>query len=110
MRKVSAGVQLPYPPPAASCACRAARDAGFRPGPRLSSSEVLIMRKLVIASLLVAGVALSGVVLAQDAAPKAAATKTEQAAAAPAAKKAVTHHHHAHKAMKKTAEKPAAGK
>ena len=65
------------------------------------------MRKLAIASLLVAGVALSGVVLAQDAAPK-AATKTEQAAAAP--KKTMTHHHHAHKAMKKSAEKPAAGK
>ncbi|HET6806648.1 MAG TPA: hypothetical protein VFH59_14540 [Frateuria sp.] len=66
------------------------------------------MRKLVIASLLVAGVALSGAVLAQDAAPK-AATKTAQAAAAP--KKATAHHHHhAHKAMKKTAEKPAAGK
>ncbi|MGN2252399.1 hypothetical protein ACFWZ4_03425 [Frateuria sp. GZRe12] len=64
------------------------------------------MRKLVIASLLVAGVALSGVVLAQDAAPK-AATKTEQAAAAP--KKTMTHHH-AHKAMRKAAEKPAAGK
>jgi hypothetical protein len=79
-------------------------------------SEVFHMRKLVIASLLVAGVALSGVVLAQ-AAPKAAATKTEQAApapkteqaatapkseqaAAPAAKKTMAHHHHAHKAMK----------
>ncbi|WP_424683625.1 hypothetical protein [Frateuria sp. YIM B11624] len=102
-------VQLPYPAAIASCLCRAARDAGFRPGPRLSSSEVLIMRKLVIASLLVAGVALSGVVLAQTAAPKAAATKTEQAAA-PAPKKTMTHHHHAHKAMKKSAEKPAAGK
>lgn len=65
------------------------------------------MRKLVITSLLVAGVALSGVVLAQDAAPK-AATRTEQATAAP--KKATTHHHHVHKAMEKAAEKPAAGK
>ena len=67
------------------------------------------MRKLAIASLLVVGVALSGVVLAQDAAPKAAATKSEQTAPAP--KKTMTHHHHhAHKAMKKAAEKPAAGK
>jgi hypothetical protein len=65
-----------------------------------------MMRKLVIASLLVAGVALSGVVLAKDAAPK-AATKTGQAAAP---KKAMVHHlHHAHKAMDKTG-KPAAGK
>ena len=59
------------------------------------------MRNLVIASLLVAGVALSGAVLAQDTAPKAAATQSEQAAA-PATKKAagktVKHHrHHTHK-------------
>ena len=65
------------------------------------------MRKLVIASLLVAGVALSGVVLAQGAAPKAAA-RTGQHAVAPT--KATARHHHAHKAMKKVAEKPAAGK
>ncbi|MEI7037753.1 hypothetical protein [Fulvimonas yonginensis] len=64
------------------------------------------MRKLLIASLLVAGVALSGVVLAQDAAPK-AATKTEQATSA--TKKTVTHHHRVHKTMKKSATKPASG-
>jgi hypothetical protein len=67
------------------------------------------MRKLVIASLLVAGVSLSGLVLAQPAS-QAAMAKSGQAAAAPATKTKAVVHHHMHKAVKKTAEKPASGK
>jgi hypothetical protein len=68
------------------------------------------MRKLVIASLLVAGVSLSGLVLAQQPASQAAMAKSGQAAAAPATKTKAVVHHHMHKAVKKTAEKPASGK
>jgi hypothetical protein len=75
---------------------RAARVAGFRPGPRHDLLRLIMMRKFAIASLLVAGVALSGSVLAQNAAPP-AAPATKPAPAQPASSSSSKHHKKSHK-------------
>src|SRR6185312_3930062 len=105
---VSRFVQLRYAVHAALSARRATRVAGFRPGSRYLHRPRfdIMMRKLLIASLLAQAAAPQAAAPAAQAAP---ATKAAPAAdAAPKAAMSKTSHHKHHKHHKKAAAKAAA--
>ncbi|HEX7339485.1 MAG TPA: hypothetical protein VF271_06070 [Rhodanobacteraceae bacterium] len=84
-------IHVGYTSAGAMLARRAARAAGFRPGPRCLSRFANMMRKLAIAIALAVGVAMCGSALA---APVVSQTATKSATTkAPAHHKVAKHHH-----------------